>query len=240
MFTASSTAARLLPGLPVPDGRTVTTYHHASDSTPLREPTPVVDSIGAVLNTCVLSEVSRTYAPPGTALISTSVLGADGPGTGDAVLRPLAELYGTATSGRQQVAVRTVAGALPAMLPPWPLSRTARHGPGRYVCGGQPGHRFGAGCAGVGYARRAGGAGRLGASLMPPPSVIPFTLCTGSSADPMRHSGLSSLCRLFAIHATHLAFSLWWRLSAADAATPHALKERATDVVRYVVKVDMS
>ncbi|MEV0522176.1 NAD(P)/FAD-dependent oxidoreductase [Streptomyces sp. NPDC050439] len=133
--TDAATAARLLPGLPVPDGRTVTTYYHASDSTPLREPTLVVDSTGTVLNTCVLSEVARTYAPPGTALISTSVLGADGPGAADAVLRRLDELYGTDTSGWQQVAVRTVAGALPAMLPPWPLSRTARHSPGRYVCG---------------------------------------------------------------------------------------------------------
>lgn len=133
--TDAATAARLLPGLPVPDGRTVTTYHHASDSTPLREPTLVVDSTGTVLNTCVLSEVARTYAPPGTALISTSVLGADGPGAADTVLRRLAELYGTDTSGWQQVAVRTVEGALPAMLPPWPLSRTARHSSGRYVCG---------------------------------------------------------------------------------------------------------
>lgn len=133
--TDAATAARLLPGLPVPDGRTVTTYYHASDSTPLREPTLVVDSTGTVLNTCVLSEVARTYAPPSIALISTSVLGTDGPGAADAVLRRLAELYGTDTSGWQQVAVRTVPEALPAMLPPWPLSRTARHSPGRYVCG---------------------------------------------------------------------------------------------------------
>ncbi|MGW7066990.1 NAD(P)/FAD-dependent oxidoreductase [Streptomyces sp. NPDC054855] len=133
--TDAATAARLLPGLPVPDGRTVTTYYHASGSTPLREPTLLVDSTGAVLNTCVLSEVAPTYAPPGTALISTSVLGADEPGVAGTVLRRLAELYGTDTRGWQQVAVRTVAGALPAMLPPWPLSRTARHSPGRYVCG---------------------------------------------------------------------------------------------------------
>src|SRR6478735_8668827 len=31
--TDSATAARLLPGLPVPDGRTVTTYYHAADRT---------------------------------------------------------------------------------------------------------------------------------------------------------------------------------------------------------------
>lgn len=95
----------------------------------------MVDSTGAILNTCVLSQVAPTYAPPGTGLVSTSVLGTDPPGRAQAVLRRLAELYGTDTSGWEQVAARTVDGALPAMLPPWPLSRTTRIGPGRYVCG---------------------------------------------------------------------------------------------------------
>ncbi|CAL9395421.1 NAD(P)/FAD-dependent oxidoreductase [Streptomyces sp. enrichment culture] len=133
--TDAATAGRLLPGLPVPDGRTVTTYHHATDRTPLAEPTLMTDSTRAVLNTCVLSEVAPTYAPRGTALVSTSVLGEDLPGTADRVRRRLADLYGTDTSGWSQVAAHTVEGALPAMLPPWPLSRTTRFGPGRYVCG---------------------------------------------------------------------------------------------------------
>ncbi|MEV7794166.1 NAD(P)/FAD-dependent oxidoreductase [Streptomyces sp. NPDC087512] len=133
--TDAAAAARLLPGLSVPDGRTVTTYHHATDRTPLGKPTLMVDSTGAVLNTCVISEVAPTYAPPGTALVSTSVLGADRPGGEDGVRRRLADLYGTDTSGWSRIAVHTVEGALPAMLPPWPLSRTTRFGPGRYVCG---------------------------------------------------------------------------------------------------------
>jgi hypothetical protein len=133
--TDAATAARLLPGLSVPDGRTVTTYHYAAAVSPMAAPTLVVDSTGAVLNTCVISEVAPTYAPPGTALVSTSVLGGGRPGEGDAVLRRLAELYGADTSDWQQVAVHTVEGALPAMRPPWPLSRTTRFCPGRYVCG---------------------------------------------------------------------------------------------------------
>ncbi|MFI8951896.1 NAD(P)/FAD-dependent oxidoreductase [Streptomyces sp. NPDC053750] len=133
--TDPATAARLLPELTVPDTRTVTTYYHATDGTPMAEPTLIVDSTGALLNTCVLSEVAPTYAPPRTGLVSTSVLGTDLPGRAQAVLRRLAELYGTDTSGWQQVATCTVEGALPAMLPPWPLSRTTRLGPGRYVCG---------------------------------------------------------------------------------------------------------
>lgn len=128
-------AARLLPDLTVPDTRTVTTYYHAADSTPAAEPILRVDATGAILNTCVLSEVAPTYAPPGTGLISTSVLGTDRPGRAEAVLRRLAELYGTDTGGWRRVAACTVEGALPAMPPPWPLSRTTRLGPGRYVCG---------------------------------------------------------------------------------------------------------
>ncbi|MFE5258655.1 NAD(P)/FAD-dependent oxidoreductase [Streptomyces coelicoflavus] len=133
--TDAATAARLLPHLTVPDTRTVTTYYHATARTPLAEPTLVVDSAGTVLNTCVLSEVAPTYAPAGTGLVSTSVLGSDLPGRSQVVLGRLAELYGTETSDWQQVAAYTVEGALPAMLPPWPLSRTTRLGRGRYVCG---------------------------------------------------------------------------------------------------------
>ncbi|MFF1274821.1 NAD(P)/FAD-dependent oxidoreductase [Streptomyces marokkonensis] len=133
--TDAAAAARLLPGLAVPETRTVTTYYHAARRPPLTEPTLVVDGSGALLNTCVLTEVAPTYAPPGTALISTSVLGADRPGAGGAVLRRLAELYGTDTAAWRQVAAYTVEGALPAMTPPWPLSRTTRLATGRYVCG---------------------------------------------------------------------------------------------------------
>jgi phytoene dehydrogenase-like protein len=133
--TDAATAARLLPGLAVPAGRTVTTYYHAAPRPPLAEPTLVVDGSGQVLNTCVPSRVTPAYAPPGTALVSTSVLGDDLPGRSGKVLRRLGELYGADTRDWRQVAVYTVRGALPVMEPPWPLSRTTRHAPGRYVCG---------------------------------------------------------------------------------------------------------
>jgi len=133
--TDSATAARLLPGLPVPDGRTVTTYYHAADRSPLTEPTLVVDSGLAVLNSCVLTEVAPSYAPRGTALVSTSVLGSGPPGGERTVRARLAELYDADTSTWETVAAYTVEGALPAMRPPWPLSRTTRFAPGRYVCG---------------------------------------------------------------------------------------------------------
>ncbi|MEV4950060.1 NAD(P)/FAD-dependent oxidoreductase [Streptomyces sp. NPDC053755] len=133
--TDAVTAARLLPGLAVPDSRTVTTYYHAAAASPLSEPVLVVDSTLAVLNTCVLSDAAPTYAPRGTALVSTSVLGAGPPGGEAAVRERLAALYDTDTSGWDPVAAYTVEGALPAMRPPWPLSRSTRFAAGRYVCG---------------------------------------------------------------------------------------------------------
>ncbi|MFD6419445.1 NAD(P)/FAD-dependent oxidoreductase [Streptomyces sp. NPDC060194] len=133
--TDARTAAGLLPGLDVPDGRTVTTYYHAAVTAPLAEPTLLVDGARRFLNSCVLSEVAPTYAPQGTSLVSTSVLGADTPGRESALRADLADAYGTDTSGWERVATYTVPDALPAMLPPWPLSRTTRFGPARYVCG---------------------------------------------------------------------------------------------------------
>ncbi|MCD0480901.1 FAD-dependent oxidoreductase [Streptacidiphilus sp. ASG 303] len=131
--TGPAAAAVLLPGLAVPDTRAVTTYYHAAPTAPLAEPTLLVDTEGGVLNTVVLSEVCRGLAPAGRALVSTSVLG--GGGREAEVRRRLADLYGTDTAAWEPVAEYPVAEALPAMAPPWPLTRTTRFAPGRYVCG---------------------------------------------------------------------------------------------------------
>lgn len=132
--TGPAAAARLLPGLVVPDTRTVTTYYHAAPQPPLHEPTLLVDSARRFLNTCVLSEVAPTYAPADRSLISTSVLGPGGPGR-RRLRGVLAEVYGTDTSSWELLAPYTVEGALPAMTAPWPLSRTTRVAAGRHVCG---------------------------------------------------------------------------------------------------------
>ncbi len=133
--TGPDAAAELLPGLDVPDTRTVTTYYHAAAGPPLAEPTLLVDSRRRFLNTCVLSEVAASYAPAGRSLVSTSVLGADRSGREAEVRAHLADVYGTATDSWETVATYTVDSALPAMRPPWPLSRETRFAPGRYVCG---------------------------------------------------------------------------------------------------------
>ncbi|MFF4364822.1 NAD(P)/FAD-dependent oxidoreductase [Streptomyces sp. NPDC001594] len=133
--TGAGAAARLLPGLTPPAGRTVTTLYHAVARSPLPEPTLLVDARRRFLNTCVLTEVQPGYSRDGRALVSTSVLGAPGPVEEAAVLGALAEAYGTDTRTWEPVHRVTVRGALPAMTPPLPLSRTTRFAPGRYVCG---------------------------------------------------------------------------------------------------------
>ncbi|WP_051845354.1 NAD(P)/FAD-dependent oxidoreductase [Streptomyces globisporus] len=133
--TGQRAAAELLPGLRVPDGRTVTTLYHAAGRPPLEEPVLVVDSRRRFLNTCVLTAVQPGFTTDGRALVSTSVLGSPGPADTDAVLRALGEVYGVDTGDWELVHRVTVADALPAMPGPTPLSRSVRWAPGRYVCG---------------------------------------------------------------------------------------------------------
>ncbi|MFD7733730.1 NAD(P)/FAD-dependent oxidoreductase [Kitasatospora phosalacinea] len=131
--TEPAAAATLLPGLPVPPTRAVTTFYHAAERSPLAGPTLLVDGDRRLLNSVVLSEVVPGCAPPGRSLVSTSVLGtaAEEP----AVRLRLAELYGCDTSGWEPLAAYRIPGALPAMPAPHPLTRRSRWAPGRYVCG---------------------------------------------------------------------------------------------------------
>ncbi|MCX5384523.1 NAD(P)/FAD-dependent oxidoreductase [Streptomyces sp. NBC_00083] len=133
--TGAFMAARLLPGLAIPPTRTVTTYHHVAPESPLGEPTLLLDSGRRFLNTCVQSDVAPTYAPAGSALICTSVLGESGTEREGELRAALGDVYGTDTARWQLLQVDTVHEALPAMTPPWPLSRPTRVAPGRHVCG---------------------------------------------------------------------------------------------------------
>lgn len=128
-------AAELLPGLDQPATRTVTTYYHVTDHPPLAEPTLVVDTRRRFLNTCVLSQVAPSYAPEGTSLVATSVLGAHSRDGAASLRRTLSEVYATDTGQWQELDRYTIRGALPAMAPPWPLSRPTRLGAGLHVCG---------------------------------------------------------------------------------------------------------
>lgn len=133
--TGPRQAAALLEAIPVPATRTVTTYYHVAERSPLGEPAIVVDEHLRILNTTVLTDVCPDYSRDGRALISTSVLGSPSDHAGLAVHDVLSEIYSTDTSGWRQLATYHVPDALPAMEPPWPLTRTTRLGGARYVCG---------------------------------------------------------------------------------------------------------
>lgn len=147
--TDARAAGDLLPGLHQPAHHPVTTYYHASSGPTGPEPRfPAraqllldADRNSLVAHSLVLSEVDRSYAPPGASLIASTVLGrsafdSGGPASLEpAVRRRLGVLYGTDSARWEFVAVRHLADALPTMPPPHHFSRPVRVLRGLYVCG---------------------------------------------------------------------------------------------------------
>ena len=70
-------AARLTGAVEAPAPRAVTTLHYAAERSPVGEPVLVLDGEGRgpVNDLCVPSDVAPSYAPPGAALVSATVLG---------------------------------------------------------------------------------------------------------------------------------------------------------------------
>ncbi|MGV9601076.1 NAD(P)/FAD-dependent oxidoreductase [Streptosporangium sandarakinum] len=133
--TDPAAAARLVPGLRVPEMRSVTTFYHAAPRSPLGEPTQVIDAEGNVTDTVVVSDAAPAYSGDGRALVSTSVLGVLSAADEPRVRARLAEVYAADTSSWEHLATYPIRAALPAMRPPFPLRRPVRLAPGRYVCG---------------------------------------------------------------------------------------------------------
>jgi len=144
--TDGTTAARLLPGVPEPEWRGVTTYYHVTralpgtgttpENSPLAAPTLIVDPDGdLIVDTVPISVVAPEYAPPGHVLVSTSVLGVpdDVDATGRAVGSRLARIYGT--DEWEQVRAYPIPHALPSMAAPHSLRRRVAWAPGRFVGG---------------------------------------------------------------------------------------------------------
>lgn len=130
--TDGTTAARLLPGLAEPRWNGVTTWYFRPPRSPLRDGCLVVDAGGGpVVNTAVMSEVSRPYSPHAP-LVQASVLGDAGE---QDVRAHLNRLYGTDTSRWEVLRRYEIPRALPAMDAPHRLRRSVRAGERRYVCG---------------------------------------------------------------------------------------------------------
>ncbi|WP_112225931.1 NAD(P)/FAD-dependent oxidoreductase [Lentzea atacamensis] len=130
--TDGTTAARLLPGLAEPRWNGVTTWYFRPTRSPLRDGCLVVDAGGGpVVNTAVMSEVSRPYSPHAP-LVQASVLG---DASEQDVRAHLSRLYGTDASRWEVLRHYEIPRALPAMDAPHRLRQSVRAGERRYVCG---------------------------------------------------------------------------------------------------------
>ena len=125
-------AARLLPGgVLAPAARGVTTVYHAAPDFPEATATLMLDGPGSpVANTLVLSRAAPEYAPPGRALVATSMVHGSVPADVDGaeVRSALARLHRTDTTGWELVATYDLPHALPGMPAPHPLRRPVRVG----------------------------------------------------------------------------------------------------------------
>jgi phytoene dehydrogenase-like protein len=135
-------AARLTGAVEAPAPRAVTTLHYAAERSPLDEPVLVLDGQGRgpVNDLCVPSDVAPSYAPPGAALVSATVLGV--PSLTDeqldtAVRDQLESWFGARVHGWRLLRTLRIPFALPAQPPSAlsPAERPVRIADGLFVCG---------------------------------------------------------------------------------------------------------
>lgn len=183
LATDPSSANLLCPRIQVPRGNGVTTWYHLADCEAATltdgEPVLVVDADrrGPVLNSVVMTHASPTYATNGRVLVSSSVLGTGPMAQDERLIRAhLATLHGVDTAGWDPVASYAIPYALPAMLPPFEISRPVDLGDGLFVAGD---HRDTSSIQGAMVSgRRAADAvrqhlGRKGAASGPLPTIQP-------------------------------------------------------------------
>jgi phytoene dehydrogenase-like protein len=133
-------AAELIPGLPRPDMRALTTFYFGAERAPIDEPTLLLDGDRReiIASTVVMSNAAPEYAPAGKSLIAASLVGASAPsGASEAVIRTeLARMYGVATDDWQLLEVVVLPEALPAApVPQHKLRKPVDLGEGLFVAG---------------------------------------------------------------------------------------------------------
>lgn len=140
--TDPASAAALVTGVHAPAANAVTTWYYRPSCAPGEladgEAVLVLDGArrGPLVNTVVMSHAAPDYAPPGSALVAASALGAaDHPERDGRVRDHLAWLYGVPTRDWELIASYPIRYALPAMPVPFALQRPVRTGGGVYVAG---------------------------------------------------------------------------------------------------------
>ncbi len=141
--TEGPEAARLLPGeVRYPGSRAVCCVYFAADESPVKEPILLLnaDEPGPVNNMAVMSDVAPSYAPPGAALVSASILGdptSDDAALTAAVREQLTGWFGPVVRGWRHLRTYRIRHALPDQTAPAldEPERPVRLDDGLYVCG---------------------------------------------------------------------------------------------------------
>ncbi len=138
--TDGLSAARLIPGMPAPRSCSVLCLYYAAESPPDCGRFLALDgeAEGPVNNLCVPSEVAPSYAPPGNALVSATVLGMSKTSDAEldkAVKVQLERWFGNGVRDWQLLRIYHIYHALPAQPVGWLRPRPARLAQGLYVCG---------------------------------------------------------------------------------------------------------
>ena len=135
-------AARLTGAFAAPAPRAATCLYFAAERSPLGEPLLVLDGErgGPVNNLCVPSDVAPSYAPPGAALVSATVLGipqADDASLRRAVIGQLRDWFGAQVDDWRHLRTYRIPYALPALTSEAFAGpeRPVRLRPGLFVCG---------------------------------------------------------------------------------------------------------
>ncbi len=136
-------ASRLTSGMiHSPEFRATTCFYFAAPQAPFAEPLLVLngDNEGPINNLCVVSNVARSYAPAGHALISASVVGKefmDSSDLNNTVRQQLRQWFGSQVDAWSLLRRYDIPIALPAQQAGFreSLSGQSRLGDGLYYCG---------------------------------------------------------------------------------------------------------
>lgn len=122
LATQASEVSRLMPHFSrvAPAWRSVTTVYFEAPSSPIKEAIIALNGSGEgiVNHVAVMSEVSRTYAPQGKALIAVSLLGLERhPDLPNLVKQELMAWFGSEVDGWHHLRTDLIKHALPEQLP---------------------------------------------------------------------------------------------------------------------------
>jgi len=138
--TDGPSAHRLLAGrVPDPGSRSAACCWYAMSAPPLRGAHLILEGegIGPALNVVVMSEVQRSYAPAGKALLAAAVPGpgALAPGLSEHVGQQLARWFGASAGELIHLRTDVIAHGQPEQGPPLNPRRRVDLGDGLFVCG---------------------------------------------------------------------------------------------------------